>query len=183
MATRHGTPGRLVVGVRSRLRYALPGLWVALVFALLSFTPSLLPRPAFFQGLITGVDAAVGYGLGVLGAWLWRKFADRPPREPSPRSWKVFFVAAVVGSLLAMLLGIRWHRQGAELVSIEPEPAVTMLLLAPPIALLLFVALVGLGRAIRTGYRRLAASSPGTWGRGRRGRWDWSCWRVRSAPW
>ena len=156
MATRQGTPGRLVAGVRSRLHYTLPGLWVALAFALLSFTPSLLPRPAFFQGLITGVDAAIGYGLGVLGAWIWREFADRPPREPSRRSWRVFLVAAVVGSLLAMLLGIRWHRQGAELVSIEPEPAWMMLVLVPPIALVLFVALVGLGRAIRTGYRRLA---------------------------
>lgn len=156
MATQQDTAGRLVAGVRSRLRYTLPGLWVALAFALLSFTPSLLPRPAFFQGLITGVDAAIGYGLGVLGAWVWREFADRPAREPSRRSWTVFLVAAVAGSLLAMLLGIRWHRQGAELVSIEPEPAVMMLLLVPPIALLLFVALVALGRTIRTGYRKLA---------------------------
>ena len=156
MAVEQGTVGRLLAGARSRLHYTLPGLWVALAFALLSFTPSLLPRPAFFQGLIAGVDAAIGYGLGVLGAWIWREFADRPPREPSRRSWRVFAVAAVVGSLAAMLLGIRWHRRGAELVSIDPEPAWMMLVLVPPIALVLFVVLVGLGRAIRSAYRRLA---------------------------
>ncbi len=155
MAAQQGTARRLVAGARSSLRYTLPGLWVALVFALLSFTPSLLPRPAFFQGLLIGIDAAIGYGLGVLGAWVWREFADRPPRRPSRRSWTVFAVAAVAGSLVALLLGIRWQRQGAALVSIEPEPAVLMLVLVPPIGLVLFVALVGLGRALRTGYRRL----------------------------
>lgn len=156
MAVQQGTAGRLVAAARSRLRYTLPGLWVALAFAMLSFTPSLLPRPAFFQGLVAGVDAAIGYGLGVLGAWIWREFADRPAREPSRRAWRVFGVSAVVGSLVAMLLGIRWHRQGAALVSIEPEPVWVTLVLVPPIALVLFVVLVGLGRAIRTGYRRLA---------------------------
>lgn len=146
---------RLVAGARRRLRYTLPGLWVAVVFAVLSFTPSLLPRPALFQGLITGIDAAIGYGLGVLGAWIWREFADRPPRAPSRRAWAVLAVTAVLGSLVALLLGIRWHREGSALVSIEPEsPA--MALLVPPIAALLFVGLVAIGRTIRTGYRKLS---------------------------
>jgi uncharacterized membrane protein len=147
---------RLVAGARRRLRYTLPGLWVAVVFALLSFTPSLLPRPALFQGLITGIDAAIGYGLGVLGAWIWREFADRPPRVPSRRAWAVLAVTAVLGSLVALLLGIRWHREGSALVSIEPESPAMTLLLVPPIAALLFVGLVAIGRAIRTGYRKLS---------------------------
>ncbi len=122
----------------------------------LSFTPSLLPRPALFQGLITGIDAAIGYGLGVLGAWIWREFADRPPRAPSRRAWTVLAVTAVLGSLVALLLGIRWHRAGSALVSIEPESPAMTLLLVPPIAALLFVGLVAIGRAIRTGYRKLS---------------------------
>lgn len=142
--------------IRRRCRYTLPGLWTALAFAWLSFTPSLLPRPALFQGLITGVDAAIGYGLGVLGAWVWREFADRPPRDTTPRSWRIFAGVAVAGSLLVMLLGIRWQRQASELVSIEPENPSTTLLLVPPLAVLLFVALVALGRAVRTGYRRVS---------------------------
>lgn len=151
----HPVVARPVAAVRRRCRYSLPGLWTALAFALLSFTPSLLPRPAIFQGLITGIDAAIGYGLGVLGAWVWREFADRGPRRPSPRSWRVFGVVAVVASVVVMLLGIRWQRQASELVAIEPEHPL-MMLVVPPLAVLLFVALVALGRSLRTGYRRLS---------------------------
>jgi uncharacterized membrane protein len=61
-------------------RYTLPGAWVALLFVCLSFTPTLLPRPAFFQGFVCGINGAIGYALGVLGAWLWREFANRPAR-------------------------------------------------------------------------------------------------------
>jgi uncharacterized membrane protein len=141
--------------VRRRCRYTLPGLWVALVFAALSFTPSLLPRPAFFQGLITGIDAAIGYGLGVLGAFVWRELADRPRREPSRRAWTVLGVTAVVVSVVAIGLGIRWQRQASALVAVEPEHPLAMLVV-PPLAVLLFVTLVALGRTIRTAYRRLS---------------------------
>jgi uncharacterized membrane protein len=64
---------------RRWFRYTLPGAWVALVFACLAFTPSLLPRSALLQGVVCGISAAIGYGLGVAGAWTWRAFADRDP--------------------------------------------------------------------------------------------------------
>ena len=67
-----------------RFRYTLPGVWVALVFACLAFTPSLLPRSAVLQGVVCGISAAIGYGVGVAGAWTWRVFADREPRPPRP---------------------------------------------------------------------------------------------------
>jgi uncharacterized membrane protein len=60
---------------------------VALVFACLAFTPSLLPRGAPFQGIVCGITAAIGYGVGVVGAWAWRAFADRDPRPPRKGSW------------------------------------------------------------------------------------------------
>jgi len=56
---------------RLRLRYTLPGATVAVLFACLSFTPSLLPRSGILQGVVCGVTAAIGYGLGVLGAAVW----------------------------------------------------------------------------------------------------------------
>src|SRR5580765_1997491 len=65
---------------RRRFRYTLPGAWVAVAFACLSFTPSLVPRPGAYQGIVCGISAAIGYGLGVLGARVWRDFADRPVR-------------------------------------------------------------------------------------------------------
>ena len=57
---------------RHRFRYTLPGAWVAVVFVCVSFTPSLVPRPGLFQGAVCGITGAIGYGLGVLGARVWR---------------------------------------------------------------------------------------------------------------
>jgi len=67
-------------GKPRRLLYVtLPGCWGALIVGCLSFTPSLLPRGGIVQGLVWGITAAIGYGLGVLAAWIWRAFADRSP--------------------------------------------------------------------------------------------------------
>ena len=74
----------------------LPGCWGALIAGCLSFTPSLLPRDGIIQGLIWGITAAIGYGLGVLAAWIWRAFADRDARQPRRRSWTVFVIGAAV---------------------------------------------------------------------------------------
>jgi hypothetical protein len=64
---------------RKLLYVTLPGCWGALILACLSFTPSLLPRGGIVQGLVCGITAAIGYGLGVLVASIWRAFADRTP--------------------------------------------------------------------------------------------------------
>ncbi len=66
-------------------RFTLPGCWGALILACFSFTPSLLPRGGFLQGLLCGITAAIGYGLGVALAWVGRAFADREAGRPSRR--------------------------------------------------------------------------------------------------
>lgn len=135
--------------------YTLPGAWTALVFACLSFTPSLLPRPALFQGFVAGVSAAIGYALGVLGAWVWREFADRGVRRTRTASWRWFGVVACLALVLALILGVWWQRAAATLVGLAPEaPLATVLVL--PVAALFFVVLVGAGRLIAGGYRRIA---------------------------
>jgi uncharacterized membrane protein len=48
------------------------GLVVGTLFFALSLTPSLLPRSAFIQGVLSGLSFAVGYGLGALGRAVWR---------------------------------------------------------------------------------------------------------------
>ena len=92
-------------GERRRFRYTLPGAWVALAFACLAFTPSLLPRSALLQGVVCGITAAIGYGVGVAGAWTWRAFADRDPRPPRPGAWRVFTISAVAALVLTLGLG------------------------------------------------------------------------------
>ncbi|NTX62468.1 alpha/beta-hydrolase family protein [Myxococcus sp. CA051A] len=136
------------------LHYTLPGAWVALVFACLSFTPSLLPRSGPFQGLVSGMSAVIGYGLGVLGAWLWREFANRPPRAPSPRAWLGFFMVGGVALVAALALGWHWQASIRERMGM-PHPGRAGYLFAPVVAAVIFFLLVAAGRGLRAVYRRL----------------------------
>ncbi|MGH3366125.1 MAG: alpha/beta hydrolase [Nocardioidaceae bacterium] len=138
-----------------RWHYTLPGSCAALVFACLSLTPSLLPRNTLFQGVVTGITAAIGYALGVLGAWLWREFADRGPRTPTRRAWAFFFAAGGVALAVSLVLGQIWQHQLRALMGVPQEnPFLLAWLLF--VAAILFVALVGLGRALRRIYRWLS---------------------------
>ena len=101
---------------RRRFRYTLPGAWVAVIFVCLAFTPSLVPRPGTYQGVVCGMTGAIGYGLGVLGARVWREFADRSARAPRPRSWRVFLIVAAVALLVSYVLGQRWQGQIRDLM-------------------------------------------------------------------
>ena len=140
---------------RRRFRYTLPGAWVALVFACLAFTPSLLPRSALLQGVVCGITAAIGYGLGVAGAWTWRAFADRDPRPPRPGAWRVFAISAAVLLVVAIVLGQWWQAQIRDLMG-APAPNPLLLVLLPLAAAALFTGLVALSRSLRGVYHRVA---------------------------
>jgi uncharacterized membrane protein len=142
-------------GGRRRFRYTLPGAWVALVFACLAFTPSLLPRSALLQGVVCGISAAIGYGLGVAGAWTWRAFADRDPRPPRPGAWRVFAISAAVLLVVAIVLGQWWQAQIRDLMG-APTPNPLLLVLLPLAAAGLFTGLVALSRSLRGAYHRAA---------------------------
>jgi uncharacterized membrane protein len=140
---------------RRWFRYTLPGAWVALVFACLAFTPSLLPRSALLQGVVCGINAAIGYGLGVAGAWTWRAFADRDPRPPRPGAWRVFAISAAVLLVVAIVLGQWWQAQLRDLMD-APAPSPLLLLLLPPVAVAISTGLVALSRSLRGAYHRAA---------------------------
>jgi uncharacterized membrane protein len=106
---------------RRWLTYTLPGSCAALLFACLSFTPSLLPRAALFQGLVTGISAAIGYGLGVVGAWVWREFANRQVREPRRKAWRAFALIAPIALVVWIALGQWWQGQLRDLMGL-PSP-------------------------------------------------------------
>ena len=134
---------------------SLPGAWTAVVLAALSFTPSLLPRSGLFQGVVTGVTAAIGYGLGVGGAWVWREFADRGARTPAARSWRTFAVVASVGLLLSAVLGRVSQSRLRDLMGIEGGEGIGLLLM-PLAAAALFLLLVAIGRGVRLAAHRAA---------------------------
>jgi uncharacterized membrane protein len=136
-------------------RFTLPGCWGALVFACLSFTPSLLPRGGFLQGLVWGITAAIGYGLGVWVAAMWRAFPDRPPRRPSRRSWLVFAAVAVVALVIAFVLGQYWQYEIRDLMGVT-HYNIALAVASPVIAAVTFCLLVALGRGVRRAYHWLA---------------------------
>lgn len=148
---------------RRRQGYSLPGCWVALVLTSLSFTPSLIPRPALFQGVLAGISAVIGYGLGVLGARIWREFADRPPRPSRPRARRTFGAVAAAVLVASLALGVWWQREVSALVGLEPQAPVAAVLI-PPVGALVFVLLVGLGRALASATRWLTERLAGHMG-------------------
>lgn len=105
------------------------GVAFAALFFCWSLTPSLLPRDWLFQGLIGGINASIGYGVGCVVGWVVASvmrrfsFADRPwwpPPLPVVRAVKVAVpVAAVLGSLVALVLAADEQRQLAELMGAE----------------------------------------------------------------
>ena len=148
-------PPSPAAGERRRFRYTLPGAWVTLAFACLAFTPSLLPRSALLQGVVCGITAAIGYGVGVAGAWTWRAFTDRDPRQPRPGAWRVFAVSAAAALVLALVLGQWWQAQIRDLMG-APTPNPLLLLLLPPVGAAVFTGLVALSRSLRGAYHRVA---------------------------
>ncbi|MEU5146152.1 alpha/beta-hydrolase family protein [Streptomyces yangpuensis] len=136
---------------RRRVRVTLPGCWGALVLACLSFTPSLLPRGGVLQGLICGISAAIGYGLGLVAAFVWRAFADRDARSPSRRSWLVLLGCAVVLFGLAFALGQYWQQRIRGLMGVTDHSALATAA-SPFVALLVFYLLLMAGRGLRRLY-------------------------------
>ena len=143
-------------GKPRRLLYVtLPGCWGALVVGCLSFTPSLLPRGGVVQGLIWGITAAIGYGLGVLFGWIWRAFADREPRRPRRRSWLVFFISAAVLVVVSFGLGQYWQYQIRKLMGVT-DYSIPLVIASPFVAAAVFCLLLLIGRGLRGLYRWVA---------------------------
>jgi uncharacterized membrane protein len=140
---------------RKLLYVTLPGCWGALIFACLSFTPSLLPRGGVVQGLVWGITAAIGYGLGVLAAWVWRAFADRDPRRPRRWAWLTFFICAAVLLGAAFAAGQYWQYEIRKLMGVT-DYNIPLVVASPFVAALIFCLLLLIGRGLHGLYRWLA---------------------------
>lgn len=100
--------------------YTFTGTAVGVIFIWLSLTPSLLPRGALFQGLVSGFSGAIGYGLGVFAVWLVRYMAGRQSSPPPPRwAWLVLVPVGAVG-LVAMAIWFHvWQDDVRDLMGVE----------------------------------------------------------------
>ncbi|WP_174187013.1 alpha/beta-hydrolase family protein [Nocardia barduliensis] len=141
-------------GVRSRHhrglphRYSFGGLLIAVIFVWLSLTPTLLPRGPFFQGLVTGLSAAIGYGIGVLGSKLVRYLVQREaPPGVQKVVRRVVLIIGIIGTLLMLAWFRDWQSDLRALMNAEPFPRPGYLVMVI-VSVLLFVGLVALARML-----------------------------------
>ncbi|KQS65033.1 hypothetical protein ASG41_16205 [Modestobacter sp. Leaf380] len=140
------------------LRADPAGLVVGTVFALLAMTPSLLPRTWFFQAVVSGISAAIGYGVAVGLVWLLRRWSRwqqveawaraRLPGWVRTTAWLVLLVAVPVSLLVVLTIASDWQREVRALIGLPGETAAGWLRAAPAIVVVA-VLLVALARGVR----------------------------------
>ena len=145
-------PPREAKKPRKLLYVTLPGCWGALIAGCLSFTPSLLPRGGIIQGVVFGITAAIGYGVGVLAASIWRAFADRDARRPRRWAWLTFFIGGGVLYAVSFGFGQYWQSEIRKLMGVT-DYNVPLVVASPFIAAVVFCLLLLIGRGLRGLYR------------------------------
>jgi uncharacterized membrane protein len=101
------------------------GVAFGALFFCLSLTPSLLPRDWLFQGLIGGLNAAIGYGIGVFAGRMVRRFVLRrrkwwPPSKRVLSVMKTVTVAvSATASVLMLIPAAAWQRQVSAVMGME----------------------------------------------------------------
>lgn len=145
----------------SLVRLDFVGIAVGALFFCLSLTPSLLPRDWLFAGLIGGINAAIGYGIGVLlgkalHRFVLRKRAWWPPSKRTLFWLQTLVVAgAVTAGVLMLIPAAAWQRQVSALMGME-GPATLGYLRTLIIAVAVGAALIATARMLRDAVRSLA---------------------------
>ncbi len=115
----------LIAWAWSLVRLDFVGIAFGALFFCLSLTPSLLPRDWLFQGLIGGLTAAIGYGIGVFSWKLFRRFVLHPRNWwPPPKRVRFAMKAVTVGvsataCVLMLIPAAAWQGQVSEAVGME----------------------------------------------------------------
>ncbi|WP_125079818.1 alpha/beta hydrolase [Mycobacterium sp. P7213] len=158
----------LLVWAWSLLRLKFAGVAFGALFFCLSLTPSLLPRDWVFQGLIGGINAAFGYGLGVLIGATVERFLLRgaswwPPSRPVLFALKATVVVTAPAACVVMLIpAAGWQRQVSDLLGIE-GPATLGYLCTLGVAIGVAAALVATVRVLIDASRLLARALIRRW--------------------
>ncbi len=145
----------------SLVRLDFVGVAFGALFFCLSLTPSLLPRDWVTGGAIGGINAAIGYGIGVLVGRVFRRLflSHRDWWPPSPTvlyATKAATVVASIGASVLMLVpAAAWQRQVSAVMGIE-GPGTVGYLRTLAVALLTGGLLVGAARVIKDAIRFLA---------------------------
>ena len=136
--------------------FSLAGLLLGTLFFAFSLTPSLLPRSALIQGIVSGLSLTAGYAVGVIAHAIWR-YLEMP--APGPRIQRVLKIGAAAVCLLTAALFLwkasRWQDSIRVLMGIEPVEGIRPFTIAL-ITLLLFGVLLLLARLFRRTYELIS---------------------------
>ncbi|PBC46534.1 hypothetical protein CJ179_26020 [Rhodococcus sp. ACS1] len=144
------------------LRLDFTGIAFATLFFCWSLTPSLLPRDWLFQGLIGGINAAIGYTVGTAIGWLVRRYFLRhrswwPLPEPWSTGLRVLVTVTCVSVSLVMLAySAAWQRELAALMGAEGTTT-TGYIRTGGLSLLVGAAIISVWRLLRELVRWIAA--------------------------
>lgn len=144
---------KLLEWVRTNL--SRPGLVVGGLLLALSLTPSLIPRSALVQGLLSGCVFAAGYALGAILEWCWNYLGLKLPATVTAWVRGISLIATVILVVICLSLNVNW--QDSVRVAMGIEPAATghvflVVLVAAVPALLLII----IGTALTVGVQRVA---------------------------
>lgn len=162
-------------GVRAKSRRAREVLWaqprlVSVAFGTwfwwAALVPSLLPRSAFFQGVIGAVSFAVGWGVGSLVGQIWdRVWARTGRRDPlvAARPWPLVTVVvlAVVAAVVGTVLWLRWQNDQRLVVGPNEVLALDSAVTLWVVTLVLVAVVVLIGRLVGLAVIRVDEQLPG----------------------
>lgn len=131
------------------------GIIAAILAIMASLLPSLLPRPWYIQGFITGLSAAIGYGLGTLTSAVARWFLDNESKHTiKAQAWKWLKIVAPIMLVIFLILGRQWQNEVHRLVGVETIGfGQSVLIVATSVPF--FCMFLGIGRLIRKIFRKL----------------------------
>ena len=132
-----------------KARLSIVGLLLGSLFFAFSLTPSLVPRPALIQGVLSGLTFAAGYGVGVAAAFLWNHL-QLPLVQGRARLISRVVAATVTTAVAVSFLwqASHWQNSQRALMGMEESPGAHPVLVGL-VAILVFIVLLGLARLFR----------------------------------
>lgn len=120
------------------------GLVVGSILFSLALTPSLLPRGALIQGVLSGCAFAIGYGIGVFLEWLWDYMGLKLP-DSKYAAWLKLVVA--IGCIILMAVCLYqttgWQNSVRAVMGMSPvesgHPLWVLLIALVPAAILIVI--------------------------------------------
>jgi len=119
------------------------------LFFFVSLLPSLLPRPWWAQGIVSGLSLAIGYGFGLLTSSLYRYFIESELSvDAKKQAWRGLRIGLPIFVIATLLFGSGWQNEVRSLVGVETIGlGYTFSFLL--ITVLVFLILIFLSRGIR----------------------------------